>query len=156
VRDLGGWRFKVTQAVTGPPKYVQMKLVRAFDARKPEMGTFSTLSSAIVDYMCGVASPYYRESPIWKPATIRGYFPGIVYRVQSTTGTLVGNFTPLAEPVHPDKATPPNIFTRTGEASIWVAWTGSLPSVGDQYDVYMYPTDVSTTTRFTSSSTRLI
>jgi hypothetical protein len=45
VRDLGGWRFKVTQAVAGPPKYVQMKIVRAFDARKPEMGTFSTLSS---------------------------------------------------------------------------------------------------------------
>jgi hypothetical protein len=143
VRDMGGWRFKVTQAVAGPPKYVQMKIVRAFDARKPEMGTFSTLSSAIVDYMCGVAAPYYRESPTWKSATIRGWFPGILYRVQSTTGTLVGNFTPLSEPVHPDKATPPNIFTRTGEASIWVAWTGSLPSVGDQYDVYMYPTDVS-------------
>jgi hypothetical protein len=55
------------QAVAGPPKYVQMKMVRAFDARKPEMGTFSTLSSAIVDYMCGVAAPYYRESPTGSP-----------------------------------------------------------------------------------------
>jgi hypothetical protein len=142
VRDLGGWRFKVN-ATSASPKYVQLKLTRAFDPRKPELGTFSTLSSAIVDYMCGVAKSYYRDSPTWRSATIRGWFPGILYRVQTVTGTLVGNFTPLSEPVHPDKATPPDIFTRTGEASIWVAWTGTLPSVGDQYDVYMYPTDVS-------------
>lgn len=145
VRDLGGWRFRVN-GTSSVPKYVQLKLLRAFDPRKPENGTFSTLSSAIVDSMCGVAAPYYRESPTWKNApggAIRGYFPGILYRIQTVTGTFVGNFTPLSEPVHPDKATPPNIFTRTGEASIWVAWTGTLPTVGDQYDVYMYPTDIS-------------
>jgi hypothetical protein len=141
VRDLGGWRFKVAN-VTSSPKYVQMKIVDAFDPRKPELGHFSRLGSAIVDYMCGVAAPYYRMSPTWKSVTIRGWFPGLVYRVQTTAGAFVGNYTPLSEPIHPDKATPPNIFTRTGESSIWLAWTGTLPTVGDVYDVYMYPTDI--------------
>lgn len=142
LRDFGGWRFRVTQ-VHSSPNYVQMKLLRAFDPTKPEHGTFSTLSTAIVDAMTARARSYYRESPRWKASTIRGYFPGIIYRVQSTTGTLVGNFTPLSEPVHPDKATAPDIFTRNGEAAIWVDWTAAVPSVGDQYDVYMYPTDIS-------------
>lgn len=142
LRDLGGWRFKVSQ-VHVSPNYVQMKLLRAFDPTKPEHGTFSTLSTAIVDAMTARARSYYRESPIWKASTIRGHFPGILYRVQSTTGTLIGNFTPLSEPTHPDKATAPDIFTRNGEASIWVDWTAAAPSVGDQYDVYMYPTDIS-------------
>lgn len=142
IRDMGGWRFKIAQVRTNP-KYVQMKLVRAFDPTKPENGTFSTLSKAIVNAMCARASSYYRESPKWKAATIRGYFPGILYRVQTTTGAFVGNFTPLSEPMHPDKATPPDIFTRIGEASIWVDWTGDLPTVGTQYDVYMFPTDIS-------------
>ncbi len=163
IRDYGGWGFKVNQVHTSPD-YVQLKIVagKVFDPRKANEGaqfrSLRTVSTALADYTNSIARPFFAYSPTWVASRIKGNFPGLEARIQETDGTLVGFFTPIAEPQrvpgsgeHPR---PPDLLFRSGESSVWIdnksgvdedgnplgTWS---PTVGHQYSVYVYMKQVS-------------
>ncbi len=158
IRDYGGWGYKVNQVHTSPD-YVQLKIIagKIFDPRKANQGAkfrnLTTASDALTDYTNAMARPYFRESATWvaSPVFIYGDFPGIEVRVQETDGTVVGFFTPIANPLRLAAIPGATVdrLMRHGESSLWIdnksgfdeagvslgTWT---PTVGHEYSVYVY------------------
>jgi hypothetical protein len=141
LRDFGGWRFRVNQ-VHSAPNYVQMKLLALSIRRSPSTERSRRCRLAIVDAMTAERARTTASRPVESLDDPR-LLPGDHLSRAVDNGDARRKLHAAVRAVHPDKATAPDIFTRNGEASIWVDWTAAAPAVGDQYDVYMYPTDIS-------------
>lgn len=158
-RDYGGWKVKVSQVHTNGanPKenYVQLKIQSFgyFDPRRPLLGQNEFTTKELINYINEQTQPYFRRSPNWEPASspILGYFPDLMYRVETPAGAVAGFFTPIAEPFG-QGVKRNDYLTRPGQSSFWVAWTQSIqpsgstvaaPSVGTEYRLYLFATDIS-------------
>jgi hypothetical protein len=142
IRDQGGWRVRVNQINT-TYNYVQLKTVEAFDPRRigtPFWG--GRVPPYVLRETNDLARPYYRRNPQWDGARIRGWFPGLFYRVENLDGTLNTFKTALAEPQEPGH--PEDLITRSEVASFWLDWApaGAI-AVGQQFNLYLYPGEVS-------------
>lgn len=156
-RDHGGWVVTVSQVTgSGEGAYVQLKLKPNgwFRPWSPEEGANEYPDQGAINRINVETQPYYRRSPNWLGATtpIRGYFPDLFYRVETSTGTVVGYFTPIAEP-QGSGVKREDYLTRVANGnSFWVAWTQSVqpgggyvaaPTVGAEYRLYCFAPDVS-------------
>lgn len=159
-RDNGGWHVKVSQVVAGSgggtlasTGYVQLKLQRygSFDPKKTFFGHDEFATKAMINWLNEATQGYFVSSQRWMGSGIQGYFPRLVYRVELADHTLVGLFTPVAEPYGVDVKRG-DYLTRPGESSFWVNWTGTVqpngsfvaaPSVGTDYYLYLTALDIS-------------
>lgn len=158
VRNYGGWGYRVNQVVTSPD-YVQLKIVpgKIFDPRKANQGSdfrnLTTVSDALRSYTNSVARPYFEPRSTWTSVKIFGAFPGLQARIEETDGTVVGFFTPIAEPQWNigggHGPAPTDYLMRGGQSSLWIDNTTGVdedgdtlgtwsPTVGHQYSVYVY------------------
>lgn len=142
VRDQGGWRVRVNQ-INATYNYVQLKTLEAFDPRRIGMKFYNgQVPSHVLRETQELARPYFRRVANWDGARIRGWFPGLFYRVQNLDGTLNTFKTALAEPQ--ENGHPEDLITRSTNPSFWLDWApaGAI-SVGQQFDLYLYPGEVS-------------
>lgn len=139
--DNGPWRMKVTVAASG---VVTLQFIRgpvpifATGGLTPTGGyaQVTSLASNVRDYLNARAVPY---------ADFQGdgwYAPGLIMRLAKVSTGVVTHETPLV--TAPELFSGTNFIPRLIDGNtIRIEWTGTLPSVNDEFDVYVQPLKVS-------------
>lgn len=133
--DRGTWRMRVVDATAGPPGDVGLTLVKGTIPSPTGYVAASTISIFARDYINGRAQQY----------AVGGFtvyeFPDLIVRATPAGGGAATFHTPYAR-VPLFNAGPPDTLINADNL-LTVAWVGTLPSVNDEFDVYVYPRRVS-------------
>lgn len=162
VTDTDGWTMKVDSVGTSPD-FIKLELVTGIDARKPDLGSFSSVSSAINDYTNNYARPYFEpfaldDDYITGP-DIQGHFPQMRARLIPITnpGDPTIEIVPLSAPNPSPGAwwTDNLLFDNLLQLScMWIETDTAIdistgltvtfsPAPDDEFEVYVYAIPVS-------------
>lgn len=132
-KDNGAWRMRVVDAVSGPPGDVGLTFVRGFIPSPTGFIKATSLSMFARDYINSRAYEFAT------PGFTVFRFPGLVARTVPAGGGSTLTHTPYARAP---------LFTLgrdliSAQLLLTLSWNGTLPSVNDEFDVYVFPRSVS-------------
>jgi hypothetical protein len=152
VRDFGPAVFKVTATDS-------LKVMLQYDSGPLPPTYFSFAATHLTAAHCAEvnrrAGGYFTGSSAWSAANgPMGYFPGLVARLYAiTSGSLTGEFTPIAQPPAPTLGGPGGYTLHedrllANDGTLFLDWPASgapvaQPSVGTRFNLYCFPTKIS-------------
>jgi hypothetical protein len=150
--DFGPAVFKVTATDS-------LKVMLQYDSGPLPPTYFSFAATHLTAAHCAEvnrrAGGYFTGSSAWSAANgPMGYFPGLVARLYAiTSGSLTGEFTPIAQPPAPTLGGPGGYTLHedrllANDGTLFLDWPASgapvaQPSVGTRFNLYCFPTKIS-------------